>query len=183
MKTGDLILYTKSKNFSAWWLLGTLIDIFTWSDWVHIGIVLVDPGWLGLKGTYILESAWTGLDDSVDHVKKFGVQVVPLEDRKIQGSTYIRPYIGKKFDDKKLLDAYNFIKDHPYDVNPEDWIKALIRYDPVPQRTRSFWCSAMVACFFTKIGLLENNTDWSIITPKFFGDKNLKNFGKIVKFA
>ena len=181
MKTGDLVLYTKSKRPTRWWLLDMAIDIFTWSDWVHVGIVLVDPLWLGLEGIYILESAWTGLDDSLDHIKKFGVQVVPFEDRMVEGSTYIRKYIGDDIDDQKLIEAYNFVKNKPYDVNPYDWVKAFVGYDSDPQRENSFWCSSMVACVFTKLGTLEDDTDWSIISPKFFGEQSLEKFGKVSK--
>ena len=181
MKTGDLVLYTKSKRPTRWWLFDMAIDMFTWSDWVHVGIILVDPIWLGLAGIYILESAWTGLDDSVDHIKKFGVQVVPFAERMIEGSTYLRSYEGREFEDDELIDAYEFVKDKPYDISPEDWIKAFVGYDPNPQRVKSFWCSALAACIFTKLQVLEEDTDWSIISPKFFGDKSLKNFGKIVR--
>ena len=181
MKTGDLVLYTKSKRPTRWWLLDMAIDMFTWSDWVHVGIVLVDPTWLGLEGIYILESAWTGLDDSVDHIKKFGVQVVPFTERMVEGSTYLRSYVGREFEDNELVESYNFVKDKPYDINPYDWVKAFVGYDADPQRENSFWCSAMVACVFTKLKVLEEDTDWSIISPKFFGDQSLKKFGKIVR--
>lgn len=181
MNTGDLILYTKSKRPTRWWLLDMAIDLFTWSEWVHVGIVLVDPTWLGLDGIYILESAWTGLDDSVEHIKKFGVQVVPLCDRMVKGSTYIRSYNGPDFDNDKLSNVYDFVKNKPYDINPEDWVKAFVGYDPNPQRAKSFWCSSLIACILTKLDVLESDTDWSIISPKFFGDQVLKGFGKIVR--
>ncbi len=181
MKTGDLILYKKAKDPTVWWLLDMFIDLFTWSEWVHIGIVLVDPIWLDLKGIYILESAWTGLEDAVDHTKKFGVQVVPFAERMKEGSTYMRSYEGRDFEDYELKRVYEIVRDKPYDINPADWVKAFIHYDPVPQRVSRFWCSALVACVMTELGVLEKDTDWSIISPKFFGDQSLKKFGKIVR--
>jgi len=44
-------------------------------------------------------------------------------------------------------------------------IKELEKKDKDPQRTDSFWCSALVGCIYTKSKILEINTDWSIMEP------------------
>lgn len=82
----------------------------------------------GLKGTYLWESAWTDIPDSV----------------------------------------YSEVLDKPYDINPIDWIEAYIKYDAFPQREKSFWCSALIACILTEMNVLEEDTDWSIVAPDFF---------------
>ena len=43
----------------------------------------------------------------------------------------------------------------------------LIRYikDLNPQKTSRFWCSALVGYIYTKCGILNPDTDWSIMTP------------------
>jgi hypothetical protein len=181
METGDLILYKEATGYTNWWLFDKLITVFTGSPWVHIGVVLKDPEWLGLKGTYIWESAWTDIPDSVDRVKKFGVQVVPLKDRIVKGSTFYRKYNGPKLEGPKLNDVYSEVLDKPYDINPIDWIEAYIKYDAFPQREKSFWCSALIACILTKMNVLEEDTDWSIVTPDFFGSTNLKFYSQIKK--
>ena len=55
MNTGDIVMYTASRTPCRWWVMDALIDIFTASEWVHVGIVLKDPEWLNLKGTYLWE--------------------------------------------------------------------------------------------------------------------------------
>ena len=46
-----------------------------------------------------------------------------------------------------------------------DWILALFRKDRKKQNTSRFWCSALVGYIFTKCGILNKNTDWSILRP------------------
>ena len=174
MKTGDIILYKQSKTFTRWWFLDKIISKFTDSEWVHVGMVLEDPKWLGLKGTYLWESVWSDI--------KFGVQLIPIEKRIVPGSTYIREYNGPSMDIQNLKKVYQELLDKPYDINPVDWVEAYLGWDPKPQSEKSFWCSAMVACVLTKLGLLEEDTDWSIVVPDFFADPTLSNYGDIKKF-
>ena len=179
MKTGDIIIYQEPKKVSRWWFIGKAISEATHSPWVHVGIILKDPKWLGLKGTYIWESAWTGIPDSVDRVTKFGVQVVPFDQRIVPGITYHREYTGPEFNQHKMKEIYDELLNKPYDINPVDWVEALTGYDPDPQREKRFWCSALVACILTKIGLLDEDTDWTITVPKYFADPDLKFYGPI----
>ena len=48
---------------------------------------------------------------------------------------------------------------------PKDWIEALVQKDSQPQKIDRFWCSAFVGFVLTKIGILQSNTDWSIMRP------------------
>jgi hypothetical protein len=176
MKTGDIVLYKQSKTFTRWWLIDKIITTFTGSSWVHVGFVIKDPKWLGIKGTYLMESAWTGIGDVTDGRKHFGVQLVPLAERIIPGSTYYREYIGDDICHTKLEKIFNELKDKPYDINPIDWVEAYIGYDPSPQRENSFWCSSLVACILTKLEILDEDTDWTLVVPEFFSNKKLPHY-------
>ena len=173
MNTGDIILYTASKTPSRWWLFDAFVDLFTWSEWVHVGIVVKDPEWLEAKGTYLWESSITQ--------EKFGVQMVPLDNRIVQGSTYYRKYIDNPICMTTLKKIYDDVHDKPYDADPLDWIKAFLGLKYHPQRENSFWCSALVACILTKAGILEADTNWSEIEPKFFGGGFCTSYGPVKK--
>jgi hypothetical protein len=180
METGDLILYKHQPAYTAWWLIDKLITVFTASPWVHVGVVLKDPEWLGLKGVFIWESAWTNIPDAVDKVRKFGVQVVPLKERIHKGTTYYRKYTGAPIEAHRLCDVYNEVVDKPYDIDPIDWVEAYIGYDLHPQKETRFWCSALAGCILTKLNILESDTDWSILTPKDIASPNLREYGPIL---
>lgn len=182
-QTGDLILFRASITPSVWWGLDALISMFTMSPWVHVGIVIKDPEWLELKGLYLWESAgFTGVDDAMDHDQKFGVQVVPLYER-LHGmhGVHYRKYQGE-FPTDHLKDAYDDTYNKPYDLNVVDWLEAAVRFDLHPQRTRSFWCSALVTYILTKSGVLPPPTDWSIAPPSYLAWDRLPNYGSIKKY-
>jgi hypothetical protein len=181
METGDLILYKEPIGYSKWWLFDKFVSAFTHSQWVHVGLVLKDPEWLGLRGTYIWESGWTNIPDSVDKVRKFGVQVVPLDERIDTGTTYYRKYKGPPMESSQLNNVYSHVVDKPYDIDPIDWVEAFIGYDFEPQKESRFWCSALVGCILTKMGVLEEDTDWSIMSPKDLSRSTLKHYGSIRK--
>ena len=176
MQTGDLVIYKRSCTPTAWWLLDVVISLVTGAPWVHVGMVVKDPHWLQLKGTYLWESGWTGIEDGADHKKHFGVQLVPLNERIVPGSTYCRRYSGPTLD---LEDAYNRLHGKPYDINPFDWLAAAIGWDPFPQRERRFWCSAFVACVLTTCNILPKTTDWTVVAPGFFARGLTQYYGAI----
>tara|TARA_B110000285_G_C15132107_1_gene624342 strand:- start:1242 stop:1793 length:552 start_codon:yes stop_codon:yes gene_type:complete len=180
MDTGDIILYRDSM-FSRWWLIDSVITIATGSPWVHVGIVLKDPEWLGLKGLYLWESVgMTGVYDAVDHETKFGVQVVPLSDRVAEGDVWYRKYEGPPM--LNLEAAYNNTHNKPYDLNLIDWLEASVKFDLYPQRTKSYWCSALVTYILTKNHVLPAMTDWTITPPSFLASSALTQYGSIEKY-
>ena len=182
MNTGDIVLYRAKESFTPYWFLDKIIEIFTGSHWVHVGFVLVDPPWIPEGGTYLWESGWTGLPDAVSHKKKFGVQIVPLSDRIVPECTFVRKYIGTGMDHDKLFEVYLKVKNKTYDMCLLDWVEAAIQKDPNPQKKNRFFCSALVGCILTGVGILPPKTDWSIITPSFFSYFNKRDYGPITEF-
>ena len=61
-------------------------------------------------------------------------------------------------------------------VSLKDWINAFFKRDSEPQKTSRFWCAALVGYIYTKVGILDKDTDWSILTPNDFSlsGENLK---------
>ena len=72
------------------------------------------------------------------------------------------------FSPERLSEVHKIVYDKPYDIVPTDWIEALFRKDAEPQKTDRFWCSALVGYIYTKCGILDANTDWSILRPSDF---------------
>ena len=175
LNTGDLILFS-SNNTGLFALFDKLIKLFTNSNYNHIGMVLKDPVYIDpkLKGYYLYESSWEGTPDPADGKIKLGVQITPLEEafKNNPGNAYLRKVIAKEgtFSPEKVLDIYKKTNAKPYDLNPVDWIEAFFRIDPTFKFGKSdrFFCSALVAYIYQQLGILQENTDWSIIRPSDF---------------
>lgn len=175
-ETGDIILF-HSKNT----IFGKLIQFFSGSNYCHIGMVIKDPLFAEYKlmGLYLWESSLEKFPDAVDHKIKFGVEIVGLEEiitnNINQDDMYYRKLNvnnrGNIFTQEKLREIYKVVKDKPYDIMPRDWIEALFREDSDPQKTDRFWCSALLGYIFTKLELLPENTDWSILRPGDFSSE------------
>jgi cell wall-associated NlpC family hydrolase len=172
-KTGDLLLFNNySKDYLGWFT--DLIKWGTHSNYTHVAMILKDPTFIhpSLKGLYVWESTYDGLPDPQDGKIKLGVQITPLleclniEDRYV----YVRTlnYPKNTFNDKILTEIHNTVYDKPYDIVPSDWIQALFKVDTNPQKTSRFWCSALIGYIYTKCGILNKNTDWSILRPSDF---------------
>jgi hypothetical protein len=171
LNTGDIILFSTNKWYSE------MIEVGDDCIYSHCGIVLRDPTYIdtSLKGLYLLESGAEPFPDSVDHQYHFGVQIVPLIDVineyviEKEGSVYHRALTCHRDDifEKKLVEIYQVVKDKPYDCNPFDWIEALFGIHWFDRKiTSRFWCSALVGYVYVKLGLVQDNIDWSLITPK-----------------
>ena len=174
LKTGDIILFTPPyTGFTKY--LDYLITYGTHSDYTHVGMILKDPTFIHpeLKGTYVWESSWNGTPDPQDCKIKLGVQITPLYEllNEFKESKVIIRKIQCKddcFSDENLKRIHNIVYSKPYDLKPTDWIFALFRKDMEPQKTDRFWCSALVGYIYTKCGILDKTTDWSILRPSDF---------------
>ena len=114
---------------------------------------------------------------------KLGVQLTPLEEvlKNNRGKFYIRKIVCEDelyentFTQEKLEEVHKIVYDKPYDINPIDWIGALLRLDLYPKKTDRYWCSALIGQIYSKLGIINENIDWSILRPSDFSieDKNL----------
>jgi hypothetical protein len=181
LNTGDIILFSTNKWYSE------LIEVGDECIYSHCGIVLKDPTYIdpSLNGLYLFESGAEPFPDSVDHQYHFGVQIVPLIKVvneyvvKKEGSMFHRSLVCKRDKelDKKLVDIYQVVKNKPYNCDPFDWLEALFGYHLFDRKiTSRFWCSALVGYVYVKIGLIQDNIDWSLITPREWSSRNQGKF-------
>jgi hypothetical protein len=182
LKTGDLLLcswHNPRCTSCCDCLFNNFDSCIKWgshSNWTHSAIVLRDPTFIhpALKGLYVWESSKEPHADPQDGKKKIGVQITPLHELiscyKGSGVIIVRPIHS----DPNLLNEDNMKKVHdivygkPYDLNPIDWVEAFLKKDLNPQKTGRFWCSALCGYIYTKCGLLDPKTDWSILAPNDF---------------
>ena len=169
LNTGDLILFSNSDT-----LFSKIIQYFTKSSYSHIGMVVRDPNFTSkkLEGLFLWESGLETFYDAEDNQIKLGVQISDLSkvienSNKNQTKLYVRKLINPP-NFEKLKDIHDVVHNKPYDLVPKDWIEALERKDDTPQKTDRFWCSALVGYIYTQLGLLSENTDWSILRPSDF---------------
>ena len=176
MKTGDIWLFNNNKPSGLSGLFTNLIQYGTHSDYSHVAMILKDPTFISpvLKGTFVWESSWEGKPDPQDGKIKLGVQITPLheilEEYKDNIVMYRSIDVGenKYFTEENLKKVHDVVYDKPYDIIPTDWIGALFHRDAKPQKTDRFWCSALVGYIYTKCGILDSDTDWSILRPSDF---------------
>jgi hypothetical protein len=71
-----------------------------------------------------------------------------------------------------LKKIHQVVFDKPYDTALSDWIEMYYKKDPNPQKTSRFVCSALVGYIYTQVGLLPEDTDWSMLCPNFFSSEN-----------
>ena len=179
-KTGDLILFS-SNNTGLFALFDRLIKLFTNSEYNHIGMVLKDPTYIdkNLKGLYLYESSWEGEPDPADGKIKLGVQITPLKEafKNNPGNAYLRRLVTpcksayeSVLSDANIIEVYKKTNAKPYDLNPVDWIEAFFRIDPTFTfgKDKRFFCSALVGYIYQQLGILQKNTDWSILRPSDF---------------
>ncbi len=175
LQTGDLIFCNCEKKTGIFALFTKIIKWGSHSNWTHIAMVLRDPTYIDpkLKGLYIWESSEEKNPDPQDGKKKIGVQITPLKELldsyKDSGTLIVRKLHSDLITPEKLKEIHSNVYDKPYDIDIVDWFEALIKKDfTKPQKTNRFWCSALVAYIYTKCGILDEKTDWSIISPNDF---------------
>ena len=176
LKTGDLLLF----NYHARGLFGAFTAGIKWgthSNYSHIAMVLRDPSFIHphLKGLYVWESSWEGTPDPQDGKVKLGVQITPIHEildayKRTKGGVFYRQVEcgSENFSEENLSKVHEVVYKKPYDIVPLDWVEAFLQKDLEPQKTSRFWCSALVGYIYTKCGVLNKDTDWSIMRPSDF---------------
>ena len=191
LQTGDLLLFhheNDCKNcFNAVFSCFTgLIECCTDSKFSHVAIVIRDPTFTDppMKGLYVLESSFETFRDAVDHKYKFGVELEDY-DKVINSAKQHETIYWRKLNCARdanfynlLNDAYNIVKDKPYDVFPKDWINALIHKKDASdgQVTSRFFCSALVAYVYFYWGFLPDTVEWTLVTPKMLSSEPHDNY-------
>tara|TARA_B100001989_G_C24528657_1_gene460245 strand:- start:132 stop:740 length:609 start_codon:yes stop_codon:yes gene_type:complete len=176
LKTGDVLLLNSE---SGWFknLFGKIIKWGTHSNYTHVVMVLKDPVFLHphLKGIYVWESGWEGTPDPQDGDIKLGVQITSIEQflnsyKRVGGHCYLRSINcdNEKFSVSNLSNVHEVVYKKPYDICPLDWVEAFLGVDINSQKTSRYWCSALVGYIYTKCGILDQETDWSILKPSDF---------------
>lgn len=174
LKTGDILLF--SGHSTGWIQYFTdMIKYGTHCNYSHVGFVLKDPTFINpeLKGIYVWESGWEGKPDPQDGFTKLGVQLTSLDTilSNFKGSKIVKRGFNSDdvlFTDEELCKVHENVYNKPYDISPKNWLEALFRKDSDPQRTSSFWCSALVGYIFVKCNVIQPETDWSIMRPSDF---------------
>ena len=173
LKTGDLILFDNGRCN----IFSMLIKYFTQSEITHIGMILKDPDFIDppLQGYYVWESNYEGEPDPQDNKIKFGVQITPIDEicdkyREKNSKIYTRSINcpSELLNKDHLKEVHSVVYDKKYDFYLNDLINAIHRKDTDPQKTDRFWCSALVGYIYTNCGLLNKETDWSMLRPSDF---------------
>lgn len=186
LETGDILLF-RGTSF-----LSRIVEYFGLSDYSHVGMILKNPKFINPNledGIYILESSSNDTPDSEDHKFKLGVQIHLLADVVKQfstGTVFVRKLNVIRDENfyKKMDGIHKEIHNKPYDLNPYDWLIAKINLtnkfneSDKYRKTNSFWCSALLSYVYCKLGLINEDINWSIISPKEFSSKN----NTIIKF-
>ena len=168
LKTGDLLLFKCKSDFSFGGFFNYLIQLITRSEFTHIGMIVKDPKFNNElnDGIYM----WHSYND-MNSNKKGGVEFIHIDEmlKIFKGSEIIvkRTIIDNDdiFHHKILLNLYSKVYDKPYDLSFSDWFQAGINLNINPQKTDMFFCSSFIGYIYTKCGVLENNTNWSVLRP------------------
>ena len=176
--SGDLILFkTKGKWYDK------LISWFSGSPYTHIGMIVRGIRIRGCdSGLALLESGSEPFCDCIMKRNICGVRLSTLEkvvetyrDGTCEGEIYYRKLNcnrGETFA-KTLESTINAIYGEPYDVLPQDWLRAALGIDVGPdQRRNTFWCSALVAYAYDMLGFVPSSTPWTLAEPGQFSSSS-----------
>lgn len=193
LKSGDLLLCVGHNPLSC------LIKGCTRSKFSHSAVVLRDPLYINkqLYGIYVLEAGYNKSE------KSLGVNLQPIDSilqDYSEGDIVVRSLNYEIPDaNKKILDAYSELQNKPYNLNPIDWIAGAIVlndgfkiqsekwfkscFGASEKDATSFFCSAMVALFYVRLGILDSDCSFAILTPEHFTEAHDSEMPWLVKNA
>lgn len=170
LRTGDILLFNEYPNNCMFSFIDSCIRCWTSSPYSHAGIVIVDPEWAP-KGTYVWDSSYHVHPDPQDNKIKFGIALVKIEDYlKIDGKQQlykrspVDPNTYDLFTPEKLRCLHNAVYGKHYDTTAGHWFAGLV-HALIPRTTKTFFCSAFVSYTLTQMGILHENTDWTVVSP------------------
>lgn len=190
LKNGDILLCSAGKNESwpmSWF--ASLIKLFTHSPFSHVAMVVESPCFtnIPLEGLFVWESSGgdSRIKDPQDGKHKFGVRLTPLNEffeeyRAQEGTVWVRVLEKgrERLNLAVLQEIHDSVYGKPYDLRPDDWLKALFPHTLSTFSTHAsnerFWCSALVGYIYVKAGLLEAETIWSFLSPADFSSSTQK---------
>ena len=177
METGDILLFSPKQSKGMYWFIDKIIQYFSDSKYTHAAMIWKDPILLDkerLSGFYILESTGKEAKDVEDGKLKFGAQLRSLNEvfRNSGCDVYWRKLICNR--DQQFFNnmdyAHSIVHNKPYDLNPIDWIDALVDKEyGNNQKTYKYYCSALCSFVLVCLGALPKDTPWSIVRPKDLG--------------
>lgn len=190
LKTGDIILF--DENVKCGYLsklIYTVIRCWTHSPYSHCGLVIVDPPRVNvitgeihldqdgqperLNGTYIWDSSKHLQKDPMDGKIKIGIALVPidayihckkLKHQRLYKRSPLHPETYKLFTPEKLHGLYVEAYNKPYDTRIEYWLAIIFNIN-ILRSNNAFSCSAFVSFALTYVGILDENTNWTLLTP------------------
>ena len=177
-KTGDLLFYKGDKNS----VIDDLIMNVSDSPYSHVAMVIVNPPWnKQLKGPYLLQSSSNFIYSDEDKKEEKGVTLSSLPEN-LEGVN-IRRFDGI-MDDAKLAKVHDKVHHLPYDTSWWDWIKTGLYHLGFhsfhnDRHDTNFWCSALVAYIYVKMGILPEKTNWSNLAPGDLATMNIQNLRPI----
>ena len=177
LKTGDILL---CRGDSGDDMIDKVIEDFTHSPYIHVGMIIKDPWWLNLKGTFVYQSnrGPNGYPDVINPKLIKGVTLNHLTDF-LNGRQYVevRSLSSIKWNQnnkdtfqKIFEETYN----KPYDMKICEWICVGIgsffkcecfSNAIIPKETDTFWCSSLVAYIYSKMHWIDSDVNWSSQTP------------------
>jgi len=186
LKTGDLLLFDERPTNCCLNLLDSCIKCCTRSSYSHAAIVIRDPCWMDEKGLFVWESSYHGTPDPQDDIVKFGVQLTPLSLYTDGSQETTKLYVrrcrsgaSRLFTDKKLRLIHETAYKKVYDINPMDWLEAWTSIPLHRRTTKRFFCSAFVAFAFTRLGILDKDSNWTMVSP---ADLSSRRSNSVVKW-
>lgn len=187
LKTGDLMLFVEHTQNCAMRVVDNVIRWFTKSKYSHVGIVIVNPPWAP-KDIYVWDSSRHNIPDPQDNKIKFGIALVPITHYESEpGSTlYIRKPIKQStyrlFTTDFLAKLHNDVYGKHYDLTIGHWLAGYLKV-LIPRSTKTFFCSAFVSYTLVQAGILDEWTDWTVVSPAQLSSENDQNLGWIHKYG
>lgn len=181
LKTGDILLFCEHPKSWTMGLIDSTIRCFSKSKYSHVGIVIVDPEWAP-KGTYVWDSSRHTTPDPQDNKIKFGIALVPIEFYKNEkgSSLYkrspVNPETYKLFTTEFLKKLHNDVYGKHYDLTFGHWLAGFLKV-LIPRSTKTFFCSAFVSYTLVQAGILDEWTDWTVVSPGQLSHINDKHIG------